>query len=124
MTIYAGTSGDEVADLARLTVDELTRAAGDLSDAEVDRARAQMKAGMRMGLESPASRAERLARQLAIWGRIPPLEETVAKIDAITTADARAVAEEMASANRAAMALYGPIAKTPALGELTGRLAA
>ena len=124
MTVYAGTSGDEVSDLARLTVDELMRAASDLSDAEVDRARAQMKAGMLMGLESPASRAERLARQLAIWGRIPPLEETVAKIDAITTADARTVAEAMAAANRTAMALYGPVSKAPSLGDLTGRLAA
>ncbi|MEO9825213.1 MAG: pitrilysin family protein [Paracoccaceae bacterium] len=124
MTVYAGTSGDEVADLAQLTVDELKRAASDLSDAEVDRARAQMKAGMLMGLESPASRAERLARQLAIWGRIPPLEETVAKIDAITTADARGVAQAMVSANRAALALYGPVSKAPSLGDLTGRLAA
>lgn len=124
MTIYAGTSGDEVADLARLTVDELLRAAGDLSDAEVDRARAQMKAGMLMGLESPANRAERLARQLAIWGRIPSLDETVAKIDAITTADARAVAEAMATQGRAAMALYGPVSGAPALDDLTGRLVA
>jgi predicted Zn-dependent peptidase len=124
MTIYAGTSGDEVADLAKLTVDELMRAASDLSDAEVDRARAQMKAGMLMGLESPANRAERLARQLAIWGRIPSLEETVAKIDAITTADARSVAEAMAGDGRAALALYGPVAKAPELGDLTGRLVA
>ena len=124
MTVYAGTSGDEVADLATLTVDELRRAASDLSEAEVDRARAQMKAGMLMGLESPANRAERLARQLAIWGRIPSLDETVAKIDAITAADARAVAEAMASNAQAAMALYGPVAKAPSLGDLTGRLVA
>ncbi len=42
-----------------------------------------MKAGLLMGLESPSARAERLARMLAIWGRVPPLEETVARIDAV-----------------------------------------
>jgi predicted Zn-dependent peptidase len=124
MTVYAGTSGDEVADLAQLTVQELTRAASDLSQAEVDRARAQMKAGMLMGLESPANRAERLARLLGIWGRIPSLEETVAKIDAITAADARAVAEAMASQDRMAMALYGPVSKAPYITELSRQFAA
>jgi predicted Zn-dependent peptidase len=55
-----------------------------MSAAEIDRARAQMKAGLLMGLESPSARAERLARQVAIWDRVPPLEETVARIDAVT----------------------------------------
>ena len=71
MTIYAGTGADEIADLAELTVDELKRAADDMTPAEVARARAQMKAGLLMGLESPSSRAERIARLLAIWDRVP-----------------------------------------------------
>jgi hypothetical protein len=55
-----------------------------MSAAELDRARAQMKAGLLMGLESPSARAERNARLVAIWDRVPPLEETVARIDAVT----------------------------------------
>jgi predicted Zn-dependent peptidase len=42
-----------------------------MSAAELDRARAQMKAGLLMGLESPSARAERLARLVAIWNRVP-----------------------------------------------------
>mgnify|MGYP007115114866 CR=1 FL=1 len=38
-----------------------------------------------MGLESPSSRAERNARLLSIWGRIPAASEAVAKIDAVET---------------------------------------
>lgn len=123
-TIYAGTSGDELGDLAHLTIDELRRAADDMSDEEVARARAQMKAGLLMGLESPSSRAERLARLLAIWDRVPALEETVEKVDAVTTTDVRGFAEGLASGGAAAMAIYGPVAKAPALGDLAGRLAA
>jgi predicted Zn-dependent peptidase len=82
MTLYAGTSGDKLADLAHITIDELKRAAEDMSEVEVARARAQMKAGMLMGLESPSARAERLARMLSIWDRIPVLDEVVAQIDA------------------------------------------
>ncbi|MDO6725660.1 pitrilysin family protein [Cognatishimia sp. 1_MG-2023] len=123
-TIYAGTSGDQIADLADITIDELKRAAEDMSAKEIERARVQMKAGMLMGLESPSSRAERLARMVSIWGRVPGLEETVEKIDAVTDADVRAFAEHMAVSAPAAMALYGPISAAPDLGKLQERRAA
>ena len=114
ITIYAGTSEDEISDLMQLTVDELKRASDDMSDAEVARARAQLKAGLLMGLESPSARAERLARLLAIWGRVPDVDEAVQRIDAVGTSDVRKYAAEMAG-SRAALALYGPVGKAPGL---------
>lgn len=123
-TIYAGTANHQIEALAGITVDEIKRAASDLGEAEVARARAQMKAGLLMGLESPASRAERLARVLAIWDRVPPLEETVARIDNVTTEKVRAFAESMAGGKRAALALYGPVELAPSLESLRERLAA
>jgi hypothetical protein len=41
-------------------------------------------AGLLMSLESPSARAERNARLLTIWDRVPPVDETVARIDAVT----------------------------------------
>jgi predicted Zn-dependent peptidase len=123
-TIYAGTSGDQVADLADITIDELKRAADDMSSAEIERAKVQMKAGMLMGLESPSSRAERLARMVSIWGRVPGLEETVAKIDAVSDAGVREFAAHMAVNARAALALYGPVSAAPELEKLQSRRAA
>ena len=124
MTIYAGTSGAQLPELAQITVDEMKRAASDMSAVEVARARAQMKAGLLMGLESPSNRAERLARLMQIWDRIPPLEETIAQIDAVTTGDVRAFAETMAVSAPAALALYGPVEGAPSLAELEERRAA
>ena len=123
MTIYAGTSGEQLGELATLTVDEIKRAADDMTDAEVERARAQMKAGLLMGLESPANRAERLARLVAIWDRVPPLAETVALIDAVDTRKVRDFAGGLAGAS-AAMALYGPVQDAPTLADLKARLVA
>jgi predicted Zn-dependent peptidase len=123
-TIYAGTSADQVAELATITIDEMKRAADDMSEEEVARARAQMKAGMLMGLESPSNRAERLARLVQIWGRVPSLEDTVAKIDAVSTEDVRAFAERMAVQAPAALALYGPVSGAPTLADLQERRAA
>ena len=124
MTIYAGTSGDDLAGLTELTVDELRRASGDMSEVEINRARTQLKAGMLMGLESPASRCERLAKLTSIWDRVPPIEETVARIDAVTVGDVRGFTEGLCSAGRAAMALYGPVGRAPELANLTERLVA
>lgn len=124
ITVYAGTSAEDIAGLCELTADELRRAGEDITEAEVARARAQMKAGLLMGLESPTSRAERLARLLAIWGRVPTVAETVARIDAVGRADVAAFAGSLAGARRTALALYGPARRAPSLARLTERLAA
>ena len=123
ITIYAGTSAAEIGALAQLTIDELKRAAGDMTEAEVARARAQLKAGLLMGLESPSNRAERIARLLSIWGRVPGVDEAVAKIDAVTVADVRAAAEAMVGA-KSALALYGPVEDAPGLEDIRAGLAA
>ncbi|MCH2095919.1 MAG: insulinase family protein [Rhodobacteraceae bacterium] len=123
-TIYAGTSGEELAGLTTLTIDEMKRAADDMSEAEVARARAQMKAGLLMGLESPSSRAERMARMVQIWDKVPPIEDAVTKIDAVSCDDVRDFAAQLACKAPAAMALYGPVSSAPSLDDLQVRRAA
>jgi len=123
ITIYAGTSGEEIGDLTELTVAELKRAADDMTEAEVARAKAQIKAGMLMGLESPSSRAERNARLLSIWGRVPDLDEAVARIDAVTVAGVRDWGGSLLSA-RSALAIYGPVDAAPGVEAIRAGLAA
>nr|WP_225612128.1 MULTISPECIES: pitrilysin family protein [Paracoccus] len=124
VTIYAGTSGDQIADLANVTVDEMKRSADDMTEAEVARARAQLKAGLLMGLESPTGQAERMARSLAIWGRVSEPAEVAERIDAVTVADVRAHAEKLIQNARPALALYGPVRSAPSREKLAERLAA
>ena len=118
LTLYAGTSGEQVRDLMELTVQELDRAARDMSQQELDRARAQMKAGLLMGLESASNRAERLARMIQIWGHVPKIEETIAKIEATHLSDVVSFAEYIAAEAPSATALYGPVKNAPYLDEL------
>jgi predicted Zn-dependent peptidase len=124
LTIYAGTAEEDIAELARLTIDEIRRTTDDLTEAEVARARVQMKAGLVMGLEGPSARAERLARLLAVWDRVPSLEETVERIEAVDRAQVRDYAQRMAQEARMAMALYGPVTAAPELEALRAQLAA
>ncbi len=124
LTIYAGTGAEDLAELATLTIDEMRRAAEDMTEAEVARARTQMKAGLLMGLESPSSRAERLSRLLAIWDRVPSLGETIERIDAVDLGAIKAYAEKLVTEARVSMALYGPVEAAPPLEALRERLVA
>jgi predicted Zn-dependent peptidase len=124
ITVYAGTSGADIRALSELVVDEMRRLGAEITEAEVLRARAQMKAGLLMSLESPSARAERIARLTAIWGRVPGIEETIALIEAVGRPEVTAFADRLAGAGRPALALYGPVKSAPALEALAGRLAA
>jgi predicted Zn-dependent peptidase len=86
--IYAGTGESEVAEVLPVICDELTKSALDINEEETARARAQLKSSIFMALESTSSRCEQAARQLMVYGRIIPTEETVSKVDAV---DAEAV---------------------------------
>lgn len=123
ITIYAGTGEEQLGELAHVTIDELKRAADDMTEEEVERARVQMKASMLMGLESPSSRCERLARMLSIWDRVPSLEETVEKIEAVDLGGTRDYAGRLTE-GAPAMVLYGPVEDAPAFDTLAGRLVA
>jgi predicted Zn-dependent peptidase len=124
ITLYAGTGEEQIRELAEVTMDELRRAADGLSRAELERARAQLKAGLLMGLESASARAERMARLLSIWGRVPTIEETIARIDAVTPARLRAFGEALAARAEPALAMLGPVGGAPGRDELARRLAA
>jgi predicted Zn-dependent peptidase len=123
ITLYAGTGAEDVAELAALTVAELRRSATDLTEAEVARAKAQLRASLLMGLEGPSSRAERLARLLSIWGRVPPVAEAVAKLDAVEPEAVRDYAAGL-GAGGMALALYGPVQAAPDLAAVRAGLSA
>lgn len=89
--IHAATGADLMGALIDVIGAELKRAADEPpSKAELARAKAQMKAGLLMSLESSSARAEQLARQLLSHGRIAPVEELIAKVDDVTPERVRA----------------------------------
>jgi len=106
--LYAGTDAADVAELMRVVVGEINAAAETINEAEVARAKAQMKAGLLMALESSTARAEQLARQMFNWGRPVPLKELVEKIEAVTVESARAAGCALVVRGRPAIAALGP----------------
>jgi predicted Zn-dependent peptidase len=123
ITLYGGTSSSALRPFIEIALDELKRAAEDVSEGEVERARAQMRAGLLMSLESPSARAERNARMLTVWDRVPSLEESTSRIDAVTVAQVRAFGERLCD-SEPALALLGPVRTAPSHLKLKDRLAA
>jgi predicted Zn-dependent peptidase len=77
-----------------------------LDEAEVQRARAQMEAGLLMALETPQGRSDQMARSIEVFGRILSLDEL---LDQLRTVDAPAAREAGAAVldGRAAVASVG-----------------
>ncbi|WP_149538484.1 M16 family metallopeptidase [Siccirubricoccus phaeus] len=121
--VYAGTGEKEAEELVPVTLEELRKVQVDVTQEELDRAKAQFRASLLMSLESTGSRTEQLARQIQVHGRVIPVEETKAKIAAVTIEQ---VQEAAAAAFRGAptLAALGPAGKVPGLPLIMERLAA
>ena len=124
--LYAGTDAADASELMRVVVDQLAAAADDVDAKEVERAKAQMKAGLLMALESSSARAEQLARQIFAHGRPLAIEEIIAKVDAVTVESARAAGRELIRRSPPAFAALGPagLESAAAIAESLGRQAA
>ncbi len=91
--VYAGTSKSDVDGLVPLIFDQIKEVGGGLSETEIARARAQIKAGILMSLESTSSRSEQLARQMMVFKRPLIVEDVIARVDAVNEDALKRVAE-------------------------------
>ncbi|MCO4053924.1 MAG: insulinase family protein [Bosea sp.] len=105
--IGAGTAPKDIPELVRVCMHCLRDAGQSVSEAEVQRARAQMKVGLLGALETPGGRVEQLARQVLTFGRVIPRDEIAARIDAVTAQDVRAAALDVL-ASPPTLAMVGP----------------
>ena len=93
-----------------LTLEIVKQAAEGLTEAELNRARAQVEAGILMALETPQGRADALARSIEIFGRIMSVSEMLAELRAVDAAAARAAGAAMLSGPRAIASIGGKLA--------------
>ena len=83
LRVYAGAGEGDLAELVPVMAGELVKACEAVGGDEVARARAQLKAGLLMSLESTQARAERLGRHMLLFGRPLPIAEMIERVDAI-----------------------------------------
>jgi predicted Zn-dependent peptidase len=97
----------EALNLAR---DIVQRSAEDLSDAELNRARAQIEASILMAMETPQGRADSMARSIEIFGRIMSVDEMLDELRAVDVDAARAAGRAMLEGPRAIASIGGKLA--------------
>jgi predicted Zn-dependent peptidase len=119
--IYAGTGEKEVAELLPVVCDELAKLPDDLTEPEVKRAAAQLRAATLMSREKPSARCEQLASQLLIYGRPIPPAEAVARIDAVTIDDLKRLARRLTQ-SAPTLTTLGPIGQVMEYDALRRRL--
>src|SRR5262249_20232500 len=125
--LYAGTDESDAPELMRVVIDQIGNATETLNDNEVNRAKAQMKAGLLMALESSDARVVRRSATLPAYALPVSLEELVARVDAVTVKSSRAAGRALTGRARPATAALGPaggLASPAAIAESLVRRAA
>jgi predicted Zn-dependent peptidase len=105
--LYTGTDPADAPEMMEVVADVINDAVETLTDAEIARAKAQMKAGLLMALESCSSRAEQLARHILAYGRPLGVDELVARIEAVTRDSTRDAARTLLARSRPAVVALG-----------------
>jgi len=108
LSIYAGTSVDKAPEVLRLTIEELRRLKEDtVPEAELKRAKDQLKRNIVLGLESSSSRMANLARQEMYFGRFFSVDEIIEQVEAIGSVDVQALARELFRPEAIALTMLG-----------------
>ncbi|MEW6639343.1 MAG: pitrilysin family protein [Pseudomonadota bacterium] len=105
--LYTGTDPSDAPEMMEVIVDEINNAVETLTEAEIARAKAQMKAGLLMALESCSSRAEQLARHILAYGRPLTSEELIGRIEAVSIESTRAAGQDLLHRSRPAVVALG-----------------
>ena len=121
--IYAGTGETEAAELVPALCEEAARLDDGFTTVELNRAKAQMKAGLLMSLESTSARCEQLAQHLLIHGTPFNPPEIVRRIEEVDDAAIRRVVGRWRSAPPT-LAAVGPLSGLEQFDRVRARLPA
>ncbi|HEX6499496.1 MAG TPA: pitrilysin family protein [Micromonosporaceae bacterium] len=109
--VYAGCAPGKIDEVLELTGECLAEIAGrGVTDAEVRRGKGMMKGSLVLGLEDTGSRMSRLGKGELLYDEMLSVDELLARVDAVTPDDIRAIAGEVLS-RPMSLAVIGPFAE-------------
>ena len=115
--VAGGCLPDRVDDVLAICRDELAKvAASGVTIEELARAKGQIRGGLVMGLEDSSARMSRIGKAEVVPGGVLSIDESLARIDAVTLDDVHAVARDILDATPT-LAVLGPakaLAASPA----------
>lgn len=105
--VYAGCAAGDAVETAKVCAEQIVALAHRIEDAELARAKAQLKAHMFMAREQPLSRAEQAAGQALMFNRLYQPAELAAAVDAVTAEDIVRLGRTLLDSRRVATAILG-----------------
>jgi predicted Zn-dependent peptidase len=120
--IHAATGGENLPELMPVIMEELRRSSENIDQQEIDRARAQIRAQLLMGQESPAARAGQIARQMMLYGRPIPNEELMERLSGITTTRLTDLSGRLFFNTIPTLSAIGPVDKLANMDEIVHSL--
>jgi predicted Zn-dependent peptidase len=119
LSVYTGCQPDRLGEVSKVVREVFTEvAANGLTDAEVARAKGQLRGGLVLGLEDTSSRMSRIGKGELAYGDYLTVEQTLDRIDAVDTGQVAALARELLSRPLAG-SVVGPYAH---LGDVPAEL--
>ncbi|MDX1738817.1 MAG: pitrilysin family protein [Alphaproteobacteria bacterium] len=119
--IYAGTGEKEIAELVPVLCDCLNATRNDLNEDELQRAKAQLKSTLLMGMESNDALANHLGASMLSFNHFWTMEELSRKIDEVSLLDVQKIAEKHFS-GKPTLAAIGPLSHFEGYDRLASRL--
>jgi predicted Zn-dependent peptidase len=123
LSIYAGTTVEHLAELTAALKEVLRDMKNGVSDAELLRAKNQLKANVVMTRESTGAIVEWIARHIHVYGEYRTAKQLLAEIDAVTSADMVRIAELCLATPNPVVAALGPVGSV-SNAQLAAKLAA
>jgi predicted Zn-dependent peptidase len=106
--VFAGCAAKDAEELARVTAGEIVELLKPVPEAELARAKAQLKGSMFMGREGALARAEQAAGQVLLFGRTLHPDIVAREVDAVTAGDIARLVQWILQARKSAVAVLGP----------------
>lgn len=120
--IHAATGGEQMLELTEVIINELDDLANtNVGASELERAKAQLKSGLLMSLESTGSRAEQLARQTLVFGAPLEIDSLIEKVEAVDKEAVRELVVRTIVGRGPSVATVGSLADPQAFEELIQR---
>src|SRR5499427_2723494 len=111
LSVYAATSPEQITEVIKLALQEFSKLKNEeVSAAELQRAKDQLKVSIMLGLESTSSRMSNLARQEIFFGRQSTLDEILERIEAVSVEGVRRIARNIFHGDKIAVTALGSLA--------------
>ena len=120
--IHAATGGENLPELVPVIIEELRKASQTIDQQEIERSRAQIRAQLLMGQESPAARAGQIARQMMLYGRPISNQEMMERLQGITVERLTDLAGRLFFDTVPTLSAIGPLDHLAPMDEISGAL--